>query len=170
MMARMRGICLVTAAVTLLVAASAAGCKRSSDREKGVAQEETGRVALEPEKGTLTVTSEAGSISGTGDLPSVPDDFPKTIPLYTGAHVYSAAKSSGPDGRPSWMVTLDTGDAKDKVVDFYKANMAGFKLANSMDMGDTSMCVWQGSQYDATLMANVEPDQKTRFTLTASGK
>jgi hypothetical protein len=39
-----------------------------------------------------------------------------------------------------------------------------------MDMGDSSMCVWQGSQYDVTFMANVEPDQKTSVTLTVSAK
>jgi hypothetical protein len=154
---------------TLLASAYATGCNRSPEHEKGLAHDETRRVTLDSEKGSLTVTSEAGSITAAVG-PTVPEDFPKAIPIYTGAHVAFAAKSTGPDGRPSWTVTLDTGDAKDKVVDFYKANMAGFKLANSMDMGDTSMCAWQGSQYDATLMASVEPDQKTSFTLTASAK
>jgi hypothetical protein len=153
----------------LVVSANATGCKRSPEHERGGPHEDTGRVTLDSERGTLTVTSEAGSITAAVG-PTVPDDFPKAIPVYAGAHVAFAAKSTGPDGRPSWTVTLDTGDAKDKVVDFYKANMAGFKLVNSMDMGDTSMCAWQGSQYDATLMASVEPDQKTSFTLTASGK
>ncbi len=113
----------------------------------------------------------AGDASGTSASTgtALPADFPRDIPVYAGAEVAFAAKSTK-QGRSSWTVTLETGDAKERAVDFYKAHMGGLKLATCMDMGETSMCVWQGRAYDATLMATAEANRTTTLTLTATEK
>jgi hypothetical protein len=165
----------VAVVVGTSLALSSIGCKRGARQveEKPVANSITDRhpplARLDGAGGTITVSSEAGAISATLSA-LLPEDFPKVIPIYAGAKVVFAAKSSQAEGAPSWTATLESGDAKDRIVDFYKQGMAAFKLATSMDMAETSMCVWQGPHYDATLMATTEADQKTTFTLTVTGK
>ena len=143
-----------------------AGCRTSHEDR---ARRTTGNTPLSApswDEVQLGRPDDGGPVIGA----QLPDDFPKEIPLYPGGRLVAAAKSTGPQGRPAWSVTLETGDTKDRVVDFYKNGMPAFRLATSMDMGDTGMCVWQGSQYDATLMATVGADHKTTATLTAAGK
>src|SRR5690349_15871820 len=61
-----------------------------------------------------SVTTPAGN-AATGSLPA---DFPKDVPVYAGAEIVSAATTGGRVG-----AVLSTGDAPDKVADFYKSEI-----------------------------------------------
>jgi hypothetical protein len=147
------------------------GCKQSGDSARP-----TSSGAPELEEPSARKPSPFPTVMAAGDAASVtvdatlPPDFPKEVPIYEGARLLFASKSSSPQGRAAWTVTLETGDAKERVVEFYKSHLKGFRLATSMDLGDTSMSVWQGATYDATLMATMGADAKTTATLTVGGK
>jgi hypothetical protein len=161
---------LASCAVAVSLALAPSACKRASERaeERAIEQQTGDQVRVDSEKQTVTVGNDAGSlVSSLGS--KVPDDFPKVVPIYPGGKPMIAAKSSNPQGKPAWSVTLETDDTKDKVVAYYKANMSGLKLASDMDMGQTDMSIWQSPQYDVTLMVS-EADQKTTIIVSATGK
>lgn len=146
-------------------------CKRAAERmkEKAIERQTGGQVNIDSKGGTTIITSDAGTfVAGNGT--KVPDDFPKTIPVYPGAKVDLAAKANNPNGKPAWTLTLETGDSKDQVVAFYEAKMTGFKNASDMSLGDTDMSVWQSAGYDVTLMVNAAGNRKTAITISAAGK
>jgi hypothetical protein len=153
-----------TVAVLLVggcVAAGLAGCKEGPRAKPGATNAEP--VPLP----ALMTAGDGGAVTlGT----TLPADFPSDVPIYEGAHVLFAGRSTSAEGRTGWTATLETGDAKDRVVDFYKSHLTTFKLATRMDMGETTMAVWQAPKYDVTLMATVVEDQKTTVTLTVGTK
>jgi hypothetical protein len=149
------------------------GCKRLAERmeEKAIEKGTGGQVHVNGENGTISVTNDGGTVSvGTGA--KIPDDFPSTIPIYPGAKPSLAAKTSDPKGKAAWSLALETPDAKDQVVAFYKAKMSGFTAESSMDMGTTTMNVYKSAQYEVTLMVATESGsaKKTVITLNAVTK
>jgi hypothetical protein len=128
------------------------------------AERERDRSAAEGNAAPRSVQSQAGG--------PIPDDFPKSIPIYPGAKTQAVARSDGPRGKASWSVTLETGDAKDRVDAYYAQNMAGFvadpNLRSTLQAGDTSMSVWRSPQYDVTLLVGVDAAQKTTISLAVS--
>ena len=157
--------------VLLVLASASSGCRRAQERaeEQAIEQQTGGQVHLNSDKGTMTITTDAGTLmAGVGS--KIPDDFPKTIPVYPGAKADLAAKSASASGKDAWTVTLESPDPKDKVVAYYKANMPAFKMASDMNMGQTDMTVWQGTQYDVTLMISEAGAGKTTIAISAAGK
>lgn len=162
------------AVVATLVAASTVstvGCKRMAEKaeEKALERATGGQVQINDGKGTITVRTDAG-IATMGATAKVPDDFPKAIAVYPGATPVFAATSTDPKGKQVWSLQFETPDAKDKIVAYYKANMSGFTQATSMDMGTSSMNVYQSPKYDVTLMVGGSSNGKTGFTLNAASK
>jgi len=173
--AAMRPTALVALLAFTAVAAASSGCKSAAERarekaeEKAIEQQTGGQVTLNHDKGTMTIVTDGGEMQlGVGS--SIPADFPKSVPVYPGAKVELAAKSTGANGKPAWSVQLETGDAKDKVLAFYRSGLTGFTKATDMDMGDSAMSVWQSPQYDVTLLIGAGADQKTSITLNAASK
>ena len=159
---------LLAAALVLTSALALTGCKRISEKveEKAIQNQTGGQVDLQ--NGSLTIKSDAGTVV-VGTSSKLPDDFPKAVPVYPGAKVEMAAKSSQ-NGKTVWSLTLETGDAHDKVAAFYKSGMSAFKETSSMKMGDSDMNVWQSAQYDVTLMVATGSDQKTTLSMTVASK
>jgi hypothetical protein len=161
-------------AVLATSAFGAAGCKRMAERmeEKGIEKSTGGQVHINGENGTISVTNDSGTGTvsvGTGA--KLPDDFPATIPIYPGAKPSLAAKTADPRGKAAWSLALETADAKDQVVAFYKAKMSGFTVESSMDMGTTSMNVYKSAQYEVTVMVATESgSKKTVITINAVTK
>ena len=133
-----------------------AGCGRSSGKaeDRPAPGPTTAPIALAP--------TEAAA-------PALPADFPEAIPLYPGARVVVATRSET-FGKPAWAATLETVDGLDAVGAFYKAGLGAFKRASGMRMADTDMSVWQGHEYDLTLMLTASADKTTVINLSVARK
>jgi hypothetical protein len=152
------------------VAAGLGGCKEGHSHAK------PGSTNAEPQEPSAEAPVPLPALMTAGDGGAVtlgttlPADFPSDVPIYEGARILFAGRSTSAEGRTGWTATLETGDTKDHVVEFYKSHLTTFKLATRMDMGETTMAVWQAPKYDVTLMATVVEDQKTTVTLTVGTK
>jgi hypothetical protein len=142
------------------------GCGKHGSREKPKTAPAPAGPEVQIPVSALTAPGDGGDLSVGA---TVPADFPKVVPIYEGARVVFASKSSSPQGKQAWTATLETADPRERVVEFYKSHMPAFRLVTSMDMGDTTMAVWQGDAYTATLMAATE-EKETRVTVTVGGK
>jgi hypothetical protein len=157
---------------TLALVSAASGCK--SSREKAVeraAEEQSGQVQL-TEAG-ITMTTDAGAVT-LGPGSKIPDDFPKTVPVYPGAKVNMAARSAAGKDRATWSLSLETGDEQPKVVAFYASSMSAsvgkFTKGSDLPLGDTQMTVWQSAQFDVTVMISAGAESQTTITETISAK
>lgn len=158
------------AVVLALVAVASSGCKRLAERaeEKAIERSTGGQVKIDDKKGTLTIIADGGAVM-LGGAATIPADFPKEVAIYPGAKPEMVAKSLDPKGKQAWSVTMETPDPKEKVAAYYKANMAGFTQASTMDMGTSNMSVYQSPRYDVTVMVNSE-GAKSMVSLTVASK
>jgi hypothetical protein len=164
----------VVLALAALSVLPSVGCKRLAERaaekaeEKAIEKQTGGQVSINGEKGQLTITTDAGAMTfGTGA--KIPDDFPKAVPVYPGAKPSLGAKSAAA-GKDVWTVAMETTDTKDQVVAFYKSNLSGFTQASTMDLGTSTMSVYQSPKLDVTVMAAAQSAGKTEITLNVSTK
>jgi hypothetical protein len=68
----------------------------------------------------------------------VPDDYPADVPVYKDARITLSQTVSDKNGRN---LVMETGDAADKIIGFYKAGLEsnGWKIEGTVAMGDMSM-------------------------------
>ena len=103
-----------------------------------------------------------------GEGSSVPADFPKAVPIYSGAKVMSAVTVSQGE---SHVVTLNTKDSTQQVLDFYKKNLASFKTDGELTGGDTTMLNVSNDQLTVGVTATKSSDDGTTLiNLTTSAK
>ena len=101
-----------------------------------------------------------------GEGSSVPADFPKAVPIYPGAKVMSAVTVSQGE---SHVVTLNTKDSTQQVLDFYKKNLASFKTDGELTGGDTTMLNVSNDQLTVGVTATKSSDDGTTLiNLTTS--
>jgi hypothetical protein len=143
-------------AVVLAIVIAVGGCARSSGK-------------AEDKPAPAPVPSAARVEPAEAAAASLPADFPKAIPLYPGAKVVVATRSETL-GKPAWAATLETPDGADAVSAFYKAGLGAFKRESGMRMADTDMSVWQGRDYDLTLMVTASADKTTVINLSVARK
>jgi hypothetical protein len=138
---------------------------------KVVEQETDGQVRVDPEAGTITLTDDAGRSLPIAVSASVPDDFPRVVPLYPRAVTKMAGKNN-PQGKPVWTVMLQTADSKEKVIAYYKANMTGFHLDGESPpaAGPTYGSRYESPQYDVTVMLLPGASDQRTITLTVLTK
>jgi hypothetical protein len=106
-----------------------AGCNRSktvSTPSGDVKVEESGKAG----QSTLTVTGKNGetmTINSEGS--KLPDDYPKDVPVASGAKIVMATSVNNADNKGSSLV-LESADSFDKTVAFYKKGLAdnGWKI------------------------------------------
>lgn len=114
------------------------------------------KVEVDRDGGSVKVTTKDGTAvfaGGSGTV--VPADFPKDVPLYPGGKVTGSV--SGTDkASGGHMVTFETSDAPEKVSDFYKSKLSGWK--NSMEM----------SSGNGKMLVMTAPDEKRSVTVIAS--
>jgi hypothetical protein len=167
-------VALVSLVLAAALALPSMGCKRLAERaaekaeEKAIEKSTGGQVSINGQKGTMTIVTDAGAMT-LGETAKIPDDFPKAVAVYANAKPKMAVKSAA-NGKEAWSLSLETPDTKDQVVAFYKANMSGFTVASTMDMGTSTMTVYQSPKYDVTMMVSAESAGKTGFTLNVATK
>jgi len=149
-------------ALLLVLIVGVIGCKRASDKPKEVPGE------LFFTEGGLELKTDAAVVTVGADA-KVPADFPKTIAIYPGARV-DLATSSLRGAKPAWTLTLETGDERAKVVEYYAGHMTAFTKATDLAMGDTQMTVWQGPQNDVTMMVAPGASGETTISVTVTSK
>ena len=114
------------------------------------------KVVVDRGSNSVKVTSKDGSAVYSGGAGTVvPDTFPKDVPIYAGARV-TGAVSGAQQGSSGQMVTFETSDSPEKVIDFYKGQLSGWKNSMEMASGNGKMLVL------------VSPDQKRTVTVTAT--
>ncbi len=143
-----------------------AGCKGSSSKGGDNAGATPSAAAPETPGAPVPITPPPGAtVSAT-----IPDDFPKIVPIYPGAKVLTASKSAGPAGKGVWTLALDTPDEKNHVYTFFRANLSSFKQATDNIVGTTHTGTWENRQYDLTVTVGDAPDKSTSITMAVSGK
>ncbi len=164
---------LALALLVTLIPSASIGCKSSQEKAGQRAAQTQNGAQVQLVEGGLVMTNDAGTVA-LGENVKIPDDFPKTIPIYPGAKVNMASRSAAEKGRAAWSLSLETGDEQPKVVAFYASGMAAspgaFKQGSDLALGDTQMTVWQSAQLDVTLMISATADSKTAITMTVTGK
>ena len=117
-----------------------AGCNRSktvSTPNGDVKVEESGKagqssVTFSGKNGeSVTINSEGGKL---------PDDYPKDVPVATGAKIVMATSANTADNQGSSLV-LETADSFDKTVTFYKKGLAdnGWKIEGTISGENMTM-------------------------------
>jgi hypothetical protein len=118
-----------------------------------------------PDVGTAPATTEPARELHVG--PTVPDDFPKAIPLYPGARVLTAAKSAKAGGRPAWSVVSESRDSTEIVTTYLKTHFRGFALSKEMLLPKASLSTWQSASYDVTMTVGKGANGATTITVSA---
>ena len=171
MIRTMRPFLFPSLIVVAALAVPSMGCKRLAERaeERAIEKGTGGQVQIDDQKGTFTVVTDAGTVT-MGSSATLPDDFPRSVPIYPHATPSFAAKSRDGKGKAAWSVMLETADSKDQVAAFYKSSLTGFTQASTMDMGQSTMSVYQSAKYDVSLMIASESKVKTAITLSVASK
>jgi hypothetical protein len=147
-----------------------AGCKTAQDR---VREEADLQVLAAIEAGSAKLSTPPGGDGGGGGGlamgPTKPEDFPKDIPIYPGSVVRLGGRSTGA-GRPSWSLTVTTGDSRERAAARYKEILIGFEKVTDLNMGDAVLSIWRNPAYDMTLMIGTAADSKTTITLNVASK
>ena len=128
----------LVAAVCLVVCSFASmSCSKSatfSTKDGTVTVEQKGG---DPTSMTITAKDGKGMTMNMGEG-KVPDDYPKDLPVYTGAKVVLTQSVSDKNARS---LMLESSDPTDKISEFYKKGLEsnGWKIENTMTSGDMTM-------------------------------
>jgi hypothetical protein len=151
--------------VLVAAAAVAAGCRKQEsvgpNGEKVTVDERRGTVTVATGEGTATLAQGSGSV--------VPADFPKDVPIYPGGKVTGAVASAG-SVRSGHMLTIQTSDAPEKVADFYKTALSGWKPELDVASSDGRTLMLQSPDRKRTVMLNATHGSggKTDVALTVA--
>jgi hypothetical protein len=147
------------AVVPLLALSGGAGCKDSTSEDVGVAH--PGNPSPLPER-----SRDAGAaLPGMVYSKEIPDDFPRTLPLYPGGGITLGGVRRAPSGKRSWSLTVETPDPGYRVLAFYQANLPGFEPMSGIDVGASVLAVWRSPQMDLDLYVGKGADGNTTVTL-----
>lgn len=132
----------------LSAALLASGCEMLTEKltqkateaaiEHMVEKETGGKVQLDTSGGSLSVKNEQGSMEFSANGAKVPESWPADVPLYPGAKVTMAM--AGPQHQ---MLNLETTDAPEKAVEFYKGKLAAMKQEALMNTQQQSMLYYK---------------------------
>lgn len=106
------------------------GAEQALEKGAGVKVDKSGdTVKVQGKSGTW----EAGKTK-------LPDGFPKEFPVYGGAKLTGAFKSTTP-GYTAFAVTWETADSMSDVADYYKKALPenGYKITNTMESGESTV-------------------------------
>jgi hypothetical protein len=105
-------------AASLLFAGACSRSRTVSTADGKISYQEKGKDA-----GTVTVTGKDGKTATLSfNQNKVPDDYPKDVPVYSPAKVVMSQSFSEKKARN---LMLESADAADKIVDFYKKGLDG---------------------------------------------
>lgn len=157
------------------------GCDRIKDKiaekagekaAEAVIKAQTGKdVKVDTKEGRVTVQDKDGVVS-VGAATKVPDDFPKSAPIYPGAKVVGVMTAGGPNNGGQ-AVTFTTPDAAEKVTTFYKAEAAKAKNKEKkleMATPEGGMIAWEaddGKQISVIVGSGGGGSDGTSIVITA---
>lgn len=146
-----------------------AGCSKIREKieekatEKAIEGATGGAVKIDNGNGTVTLTNkDKGTTATVGAQAKLPDHWPSDVPVYPGASIVGSVDSD--DGQ---MVTLESTDAPDKVISFYKSKLSSYKKEGEMDTGDFKLLTMKSGQHQVAV-ATSGKDGKTSVQLTSS--
>lgn len=169
-MRRTVGLCLV--ALSLV---GVGGCRKIQEKmaEKAVEKATGGKADIDSKTGQVKLRQKGPDGKETevqvGDKTTVPADFPKSVPMYPGGKLIAAVSIS--QGEQGHMVTLTTSDPVSAVTDYYKKNLAGFKVDGELNSNDTTILTMSNAELTVSVTAaHDNSDNTTTVQLTASKK
>ncbi len=129
--------------LSAFIVATSLGCRSLKEKiarkatEKALEEGTGEQWTLDKDKVTVTDTKGHGSVQfGAGA--SVPDDWPKDVPVYPGAKV-TLAIASKDTGSKGYALTLESKDSPKAVHDYYKSKLSGYTVALDAVAGDMHM-------------------------------
>ncbi len=121
-------------------------------------------------KNVKVTTKDGTAVFAGGAGTVVPDSFPKDVPVYPGGKV-TGAVSGSQQGSSGQMVTFETPDSPEKVVDFYKGKLTGWKNSMEMASGNGKMLVMVSADEKRSVTVTATPGAgKTTVSLTVGSK
>jgi hypothetical protein len=155
-------VCRVLLALGVLLAS---GCEKVTQKITEKAVEAAVESAMEKQTGGSIDIHDQGvtlkSADGKGVLETmtgkVPDDWPREIPTYPGAKV-NMSMMTGKDG----MLMLETTDAPDAILAFYKAKL-GMKQQSEVNMESTRIVTFEDEANRRTLAVSAGPQDGKTF-------
>jgi len=151
---RMRGFsCTAPAGVGIVVVLISAltGCDKIKERlgekaAEALIQSQNGeKVDIDTKDGKLSVklTDKDGTVT-IGATDRLPNDFPKSVPVYPGAKVEGAVDARSDKEQGGFIVTLSTPDPAAKVSAFYKdAASKGKLILSQTAAADAQAYAWE---------------------------
>ena len=108
--------------------------------EKGIENASGGQVKVDANGGEVTVKGQDGSTVQWGSN-KLPDGWPSDVTIYSGSTIQYSGSSNPASGKSGAAVIFQTSDPADKVVDFYKTDLAakGWKIEGTYQSGTTDM-------------------------------
>lgn len=127
--------------LVVLIASTVLGCASAAEKaaekaiERGIEKESGGKTKVDVDRGSVEVETEDGKTRiETGEGASLPDNFPKDIPVHKAAKVVTVLTQDEGES-VAFAVSADFRD----VNEFYRAELqkAGYKIEATMDLGET---------------------------------
>lgn len=154
----------------LLSLALGIGCSRSktiATPNGDVRVEENGKSG----QSTVTFTGKEGeklTISSEGG--KVPEDYPKDVPVVSGARVVMSTSTSNA-GQSGTSLVLESTDSQDKVLAFYKKGLAdnGWKLETTISQPDITIIAASKDKRNLSLQIG-SSEGKTSVTQVVAAK
>lgn len=124
-------------------------------------------VTSDESKGTTSITTDNGTIRTAQGDAAANVAMPDYAPLYPGATV-SGVIETETNGNKYKMVTFDTTDSIDKVVDYYKGALTkgGWTVPTTFMSGDAGMLGAQKGDKEVSVAISHEADGKTNAVIT----
>jgi len=161
-------------ALLISLAVAASGCSKIQEKmaEKAAEKATGGQVDIDSKSGQVKLKQKGpdGKESEVqlGEHSTIPADFPKSVPIYPGSKVLSTVSISQGEGH---MVTLNTKDSAQQVLDYYKKNLGSFKVDGELASGDTTILTLSNDQLSVSVTAAKSSDDGTTLiSLLASTK
>lgn len=159
-MSRLTPSVLVVAASLSMLGCDTIKEKLGEKAAEALIKSQTGEnVDIDTKDGKLSVkmTDEKGTVT-LGANTKLPDDFPKSVPVYPGAQVEASLAAKSDKGEGGFMVTLSSPDPVAKVGAFYKdASSKGAKLLIDATTPGGRAISWQTTDgFDVSSVINGE--------------
>ena len=120
---------------------------------------------------TYNFKDQNGNEVTVGSGTKLPDDFPSNIPLYKGTIITSTSATES--GKKMYAVSLQTSDAFDKVLGYYKNELSsgGWKIIQEANVaaGYTMYAAENGTEQLSVMVQNAD-GKMTMVTLTTGTK
>jgi hypothetical protein len=156
----MKRVALALVALTL-----ATGCGKIREKlaEKAIERSTGGDVKIS--SGGVTVKDDKnGATTVLGSDAKLPDGWPSSIPVYTGAKL--SASMVTPNGKT---IIFETKDPPSQVADFYKAKLSPLRKVTDLDVGGTTRQLVFRNTKETVSAAITTDGTTTRCQLSVTG-